>query len=670
MSSSDSPSDQLGKNIVLCFDGTDNTFGPEPFSNVLKLYRMLETSDSKVQICYYQPGIGTSLQYDAEFGWSRYLSWRRLKMTVDSMVAYTLDYHMIKAYQYLMDHYEPGDRIIMFGFSRGAFIARLLAGMIERVGLLCQGLHDMVWMAWKIYAAWEYAAQPLQPTYETTLVEEFKKTFSRNIQLEVHFQGLFDSVNSCGLLFDRLFPYTARSGIVRHIRHAVSIDERRGKFKQQSFSRNPYKPDLFSLSYRNYVIDYELPIPNFESRYHSTDNEFINQTVNTRPGIDRSDSSIQNLISKINTYLENEHSLRSTNFVNQMVQGIFQVGSPIDKIPESNVSHDLVEKWFPGDHSDVGGSWPPDVTENNHFMSDTSLRWILAEAIKHKVLFKKGIIHDFAEKYSSVGSLLSASHDLLSFKRSSLTMKSPFEDGNSDKDGETWNSYRGFSQLFNFWSFWKFKRNTFLFRTFNFATEPTTLPESRQTRADVIVQSQTDRERWAKQDGYGHYTIFRVMCWWIAELIPIGIRIENENCEWKNVYIPNLGRRRNIPADGDLHWSVYWRIKYIKDYRPDNLPKYASDLIREYECIDLPDRKGKGKIVAKHILASPVASFPDLEGQHLITLEENNNNCQCNRNGIEDLKKKTEAEFQHWIRDDWETVPDDLAELLDRNPDL
>lgn len=64
--------------------------------------------------------------------------------------------------------------------------------MIERVGLLDSGLEDLVGGIWSIYSAWEYAAQPSQPDYTTTLVDEFKSTFTRSTPTEIEFMGLFD----------------------------------------------------------------------------------------------------------------------------------------------------------------------------------------------------------------------------------------------------------------------------------------------------------------------------------------------------------------------------------------------------------------------------------------------------------------------------------------------
>ena len=98
--------------------------------------------------------------------------------------------------------------------------------MIELVGLVNYGLEDMTPLAWRIYTSWEYAGQPVQLENKTlTMAKEFKKSFSRG-DVKVHFMGLWDSINSVGILWDRMFPYTIKTTNVDHIRHAVSIDEK------------------------------------------------------------------------------------------------------------------------------------------------------------------------------------------------------------------------------------------------------------------------------------------------------------------------------------------------------------------------------------------------------------------------------------------------------------
>ncbi len=133
-----------------------------------------------------------------------------------------------------MRYYDEDDKIFVFGFSRGAFTARFLARMISTIGVLSKGNEEMVPFAYKSYQDYENGVG----AYKTAeahqkFMAKFKKTFCR-VNAKVHFLGLFDSVNSVGY-FDA--PFTRRSylptvlGTADHIRHAVSIDERRMKFK-------------------------------------------------------------------------------------------------------------------------------------------------------------------------------------------------------------------------------------------------------------------------------------------------------------------------------------------------------------------------------------------------------------------------------------------------------
>ncbi|AMD20608.1 HDL136Cp [Eremothecium sinecaudum] len=660
------------KNLVLCFDGTDNTFGPDPFTNVLKIFRMLESNNDGSQMCYYQPGIGTSVSV---LGTIKATTRSKFVNTVDSMFAFTLDHHIISAYLFLMEYYEVGDKIFMFGFSRGAFTARVLTGMLERVGLLKRGLEDLAPMAWKLYEAWEYAAQPSQPNYTTTLIDEFRNTFGRNIAVRVHFEGLFDSVNSCGIIRDRLFPYTSRSGIVDHVRHAVSIDERRGKLKQQSFSPNPYTQKLFSFVYRNYIVETNrgssTVIDNASEAYS---NPIINSTVanfraeHPNPGTDvdlelgiensKSDPKSAELLRNVNDYLtigigrKNRSSWFRRKFNSlsrQRVEGTFQRYSPDSDYSgdEVLVSSDLIEKWFPGDHSDVGGGWAPDM-ETEQFISDLPLRWILSEAIKYGVFFKKGVIRQYADSYTSAGSLLSATHDMLSWHTGHLTMRSPFA-LNQNPSKKDLDKFRGLLKV-----------PKKVFRALRGKHKSSRYGSTEQEDSGTVKQGCVPKL--VKNNGHGSKSIFQVILWWVVELIAIGIRLEDEKCRWKNVYVPNLGRHRNIPEYGEMHWSVYWRCKFVQDYRPSNLPAYAADLIEEYlgiELLDKKKRKGRSKVTAEALL------YPSDQ-----SVQNQGDSYTSSSVDVEIIAALDEQQLQRWIENSWKDIPDDLEQLLQLNPDL
>lgn len=124
-----------------------------------------------------------------------------------------------------MHNYRAGDRICLFGFSRGAYTARCLAGMIHKVGLLPAHNRQQVPFAYKIYtrmdkAGWDQA-------------NAFKKAFANDVPVD--FVGLWDAVGSVGFFWRH--PYVTSNTFIRTFRHAVSLDEHRAKFKPDLWNR-------------------------------------------------------------------------------------------------------------------------------------------------------------------------------------------------------------------------------------------------------------------------------------------------------------------------------------------------------------------------------------------------------------------------------------------------
>ena len=159
----------------------------------------------------------------------------------DSAVGSSFDQHVVGGYRFLMRFYSPGDAIYIFGFSRGAYIARFLAEMLDYVGLLSHGNEEMVHFAWKAFSQWQCrrsdtGARGLERKREMyAFLKAFRETFSRPVR-RIRLLGLFDTVNSVprfetAWMERSKFPYTARSS-AKVVRHAVSIDERRAKFRQ------------------------------------------------------------------------------------------------------------------------------------------------------------------------------------------------------------------------------------------------------------------------------------------------------------------------------------------------------------------------------------------------------------------------------------------------------
>lgn len=99
---------------------------------------------------------------------------------VDAGVAFSLDHHIMVAYKFLMNFYRCGDRVYLIGFSRGAFTARVLAAMIERVGLLTAGQEEIIPTAWNLYKTWEYKGQPLS-SESNNLANEVGNSHKRHL---------------------------------------------------------------------------------------------------------------------------------------------------------------------------------------------------------------------------------------------------------------------------------------------------------------------------------------------------------------------------------------------------------------------------------------------------------------------------------------------------------
>src|SRR5215207_1898369 len=117
------------KNLVVCCDGTGNETGVLT-TNVLRIQR-ITTGFDRDQIVYYDFGVGTKDGPDP---------WHELAQKTDLGLALAtgagLDTKVTQAYEFLAENYSDGDRIFLFGFSRGAYAARILAAMIYKIGLL------------------------------------------------------------------------------------------------------------------------------------------------------------------------------------------------------------------------------------------------------------------------------------------------------------------------------------------------------------------------------------------------------------------------------------------------------------------------------------------------------------------------------------------------------
>jgi hypothetical protein len=214
--------DYLSRNIVLCFDGTNNEYSATT-TNVVRIYALLDRNRND-QLAYYQPGIGT---FAPPGVWGRTKRWiiRRL----DLAIAWLLEHHVTNGYRFLMRYSQPEDKIFIFGFSRGAYAARVLVSMVHSVGLLTSGNEELVPFAWKQYREGEN---------DPGASSGFKSTFSREVR--IHFLGLWDTVSTIGWFWSpQHLPFTGGVPTADVVRHAIALDERRGYYGANLWTFEP-----------------------------------------------------------------------------------------------------------------------------------------------------------------------------------------------------------------------------------------------------------------------------------------------------------------------------------------------------------------------------------------------------------------------------------------------
>jgi uncharacterized protein (DUF2235 family) len=213
----------MPKNIVVCCDGTGNEYGVEN-SNVVELYWTLSAEEK--QIAYYHPGVGTMGSRNALSAVGRW--WTEVR---GKAFGYGFSENIADVYSFLMKEFVPGDQIYIFGFSRGAYTARALCGLLHMFGLLARGNEALIPYALRLYKR--------NDSSKFEIARGFRTTFS--VPCAPHFLGLWDTVTSVGWILDPVhvrgghLPYTVALPDVAVVRHAVSIDERRAFFRQNLF---------------------------------------------------------------------------------------------------------------------------------------------------------------------------------------------------------------------------------------------------------------------------------------------------------------------------------------------------------------------------------------------------------------------------------------------------
>ncbi|BAY47240.1 hypothetical protein SAMD00079811_48570 [Scytonema sp. HK-05] len=217
-----------GKRLIVCCDGTwQQLTSPYP-SNVVKLAQSVKpiASDGVPQIVFYDDGIGIESQ-----------------KVLGGATGLGIDKNIEDGYRFLSLNYVPGDEIYLFGFSRGAYTVRSLAGMIY-----CSGLLKRPYVT-KTHEAYElYRQRGIKPKDKTAV--EYREIHGGRVPITL--LGCFDTVGALGIpgvpAFRKLneqlnkryrFHDTTLNKCIENALHAVAIDEIREIFDVTPMKKHP-----------------------------------------------------------------------------------------------------------------------------------------------------------------------------------------------------------------------------------------------------------------------------------------------------------------------------------------------------------------------------------------------------------------------------------------------
>ncbi|MEJ6391489.1 DUF2235 domain-containing protein [Gymnodinialimonas ulvae] len=238
------------KRIVVLCDGTWNRSDAANPTNVVRLARALAPvgADGVVQVPIYIEGVGTGR------GVTRLARWS--DKVLGGALGWGLMDNVVEAYRHIVFLHEPQDEIYLFGFSRGAFTARSLAGFIRSTGIIDR---DRLWLLPEAVARYRRRDDPkTHPDHVesfhfrsrmslrgVTSPKEAEHRAAENMPeaplVNIAYLGVWDTVGALGVpnhllvapLLNRrkyAFHNTKLSRLVHSARHAIALDERRASF--------------------------------------------------------------------------------------------------------------------------------------------------------------------------------------------------------------------------------------------------------------------------------------------------------------------------------------------------------------------------------------------------------------------------------------------------------
>ena len=381
------------KNIVIYSDGTGQDGGARPeqrISNIYKMYRIsrdhAETGiDPSRQVVFYDAGLGTDIGATALTAPVRFV-----QKLLGSVTGAGIKRNIADCYEFIVNHYEPGDRIMLFGFSRGAYTVRSLANLLMLCGVPTRGpdgplmryrkeAKDIAWEA--VDTVLEHGAGHPREEFESErfeLARRFQVKYGSgdgsDSNVAPYFIGVFDTVAALGASGLRYFVIQA--GLAAGVAAAAFA---------AGFLPAVGIALLCSWSGAGFMLSGFLAqiviVAGALGAFWYWQNKSTTKTIvdYPKPGESRSHkaewrgANFDRLLSRHVAFA------RSANAIDERRKDFDRVGwfggnegAPV------HAGHERLRQWFfAGNHSDVGGSYP----EAESRLSDVALEWMCREAI-------------------------------------------------------------------------------------------------------------------------------------------------------------------------------------------------------------------------------------------------------------------------------------------------
>ncbi|EHP94655.1 DUF2235 domain-containing protein [Methylorubrum extorquens] len=388
----------MPKNIVIFSDGTGQDGGVRPeqrVSNVYKMYRVCRTGpdsgiDPAEQVAFYDPGLGTDIGATAMTAPVRFV--QKLQASVTGRGITT---NIIDCYEFIINHYRDGDRIFLIGFSRGAYTVRCVANLLMLCGVPTRGADGDLPRFRRatrsiaqeaVETVLEHGAGHPRAKYEAERDEQARRFRDRygsahragepgRSNAAPYFIGVFDTVAALGAKGVRRFLIQSglAIGAVLGLALAGLVPAAAAAGLLDAFAGLPFRP-AFGWSLSLFVLGGGVWLWRRErlSRRKEILN-FPNPGDRRRHMANWKGENFDRLLSRFVRYARSANAIDETrkDFDRVAWGGIQDGAQSRDGGPDR-----LVQLWFAGNHSDIGGSYP----EAESRLSDAALGWMIEEA--------------------------------------------------------------------------------------------------------------------------------------------------------------------------------------------------------------------------------------------------------------------------------------------------